>query len=165
VPTTQSGVTNTQNSTQPTNQSLNNDQSYQGDVPKFPDIPTFPSVNTNVNTNTNTTTDSQGHSLPPGARPTPFVGQQPPPHPSTSNNFPQPPITKPNPTPTPTPTPTIPTPVYNPPQSGSYIPSDQDLQMAAKYSKFIVSSLQYDDVQAAVKNCRLTLKHLTGSEH
>jgi hypothetical protein len=47
---------------------------------------------------------------------------------------------------------------------GDFQPNAQDLELASKYARFIVSSLQFDDVPAAVKNARLVLKHLTGQD-
>jgi len=45
-----------------------------------------------------------------------------------------------------------------------YQPSDKDIELANKYAKFVVSSLQFEDIPAAIKNLKLCLKSLTGSE-
>ncbi|KAN0033138.1 hypothetical protein ACTA71_011346 [Dictyostelium dimigraforme] len=44
----------------------------------------------------------------------------------------------------------------------NYTPSDTDKASAEKYSKWVISSLQFDDVPSAVKNVKLSLKYLTG---
>ncbi|KAN0025367.1 hypothetical protein ACTFIU_003628 [Dictyostelium citrinum] len=44
----------------------------------------------------------------------------------------------------------------------NYTPSDTDKASAEKYSKWVISSLQFDDVASAVKNVKLSLKYLTG---
>ncbi|KAM9971195.1 hypothetical protein ACTFIW_011171 [Dictyostelium discoideum] len=46
----------------------------------------------------------------------------------------------------------------------NHTPSDTDKASAEKYSKWVISSLQFDDVPSAVKNAKLSLKYLTGED-
>jgi len=138
------------------------------DIPSQPDIPSFnsslssfpPTTNSSIpsfpsppNTTSNVYSvpsfpdvpNNTGSSGPPptklpGATPTPFVAVA-----NTSNlNFPQ--ISR------------------QIPGGNKFTPSPSDLEFANKYAKFVVSSLQFDDVPAAIKNLKLCMKHLTGSE-
>ncbi|KAK5574589.1 hypothetical protein RB653_009842 [Dictyostelium firmibasis] len=47
----------------------------------------------------------------------------------------------------------------------NYTPSDSDKANAEKYSKWVISSLQFDDVPTAIKNGKLSLKYLTGVDY
>jgi vacuolar protein sorting-associated protein VTA1 len=44
--------------------------------------------------------------------------------------------------------------------SPDYVPSEDDKELAHKYSRFAVSALHYDDVPTAVKNLKLALKKI-----
>ncbi|KAM9971192.1 hypothetical protein ACTFIW_011168 [Dictyostelium discoideum] len=52
----------------------------------------------------------------------------------------------------------------NMPMNLNHTPSDTDKASAEKYSKWVISSLQFDDVPSAVKNAKLSLKYLTGED-
>jgi len=55
---------------------------------------------------------------------------------------------------------------YVPQQSyGTFSPSMNDIYDSQKYAKYVISSLQFEDVPAAVENLYICLKILTGIDH
>jgi len=152
----------------PTNQT----NSYP-DIPSFPDPPThkqgsnipnpqFTNYNESHTTKTNSfdipdPNFSQSSPTSSNQRPAQSHFQQPPPQQFQHQAAQQP---------QPRPAQNQPQQQYQPPPLNSnFQPTENDLTLANKYSKFVVSSLQFDDVPSAIKNCRLVLKHLTGQDH
>jgi hypothetical protein len=50
-------------------------------------------------------------------------------------------------------------------KNNEFIPSEKDIELATKYAKFVVSSLQFEDIPSAIKNLKLSLKYLTGKDY
>eukprot|EP01114_Cavostelium_apophysatum_P008280 TRINITY_DN2065_c0_g1_i2.p1 TRINITY_DN2065_c0_g1~~TRINITY_DN2065_c0_g1_i2.p1 ORF type:complete len:368 (-),score=75.81 TRINITY_DN2065_c0_g1_i2:57-1160(-) len=132
----------------------------QPTVPSFPSHPSFPQHPTQPqngypNYPTQPTQPTQHNAAPPTNKPTP-----------PANSTPKPPNAAAPPQNFPPPQQYSEANTYIPSASvGNFTPSQQDLTLANKYAKFVVSSLSFDDVPAAVKNARLVLQHLTGSNH
>ena len=137
---TQPPQNNQNNPTHPPNYSNQPPQNH----PSYPTQPNqnIPSYPTKPNQNTPSYPTQPPLNNPPPSQPS-IKPQQLPSQPTTSNSS-----------------------TYVPQQHvGDFVPSESDIQLANKYSKFVMSSLSFEDVPAAVKYLRLTLKHLTGSEN
>ncbi|PRP86698.1 Vacuolar protein sorting-associated protein VTA1-like protein [Planoprotostelium fungivorum] len=99
--------------------------------------------------------------LPPPSYPSPPPSQPP----SLPPSQPQPQY-QPQPKPQPQPQPQLQAqPRMSQSVQSKYEPTMDDTEKAIKYTRYVLSSLQFDDTSAAVKNLKLALKQLTGVDY